>query len=222
MEEGGEGGKRKGGRGTETEGGGGQEREGKNQGGGGVEKSPRTERSDTETEAGGEAGTSQSCYKKVHMTNIYLTVSDEEAIVDFVKDHEELYYKTNKHFKDKARKECLWERFANSRKLSVKVCKTWFKSQRTCYGKLNRDQHAVNRHHITASTSYQPHHSFRALFGQPAGHGPVHTDENNTFCILQAKAGDNMYSLLQRSRVKSGGISRERLSDIYKQSCKAS
>ena len=40
-----------------------------------------------------------------------LTESDEE---------------TNKHFKDKARKEC--PRFANSRKLSVKVCKTWFDS----------------------------------------------------------------------------------------------
>ena len=31
------------------------------------------------------------------MTNIYLTDSDEEAIVDFVKDHEELYDKTNGH-----------------------------------------------------------------------------------------------------------------------------
>ena len=71
-----------------------------------------------------------------HVTNIYLTDSDEEAIVYFVKDHKELYDKTNEHFKDKVRKKCLWERFANSRKLSVKVWKTWFGSQRTCYGKL--------------------------------------------------------------------------------------
>ena len=56
--------------------------------------------------------------------------SDEETIVNFVKDHEALYNKTNEHFKDKARKECLWERLANSRKLSVKVCNTWFKLQR--------------------------------------------------------------------------------------------
>ena len=40
------------------------------------------------------------------MTNIYLMDLDKEAIVDFVKDHEELYDKTNEHFKDKARKEC--------------------------------------------------------------------------------------------------------------------
>ena len=54
------------------------------------------------------------------MTNVYLM--HEEAIVDFVKDLEELYDRTNEHFKNKARKECLWEQLANSHKLSVKGC----------------------------------------------------------------------------------------------------
>ena len=31
------------------------------------------------------------------MTNIHLMDSDEEAIVDFLKDHEELYDKTSEH-----------------------------------------------------------------------------------------------------------------------------
>ena len=35
------------------------------------------------------------------MTNLYLTDSDEEATVDFVKGQEELYDKTSEHFKDK-------------------------------------------------------------------------------------------------------------------------
>ena len=43
------------------------------------------------------------------MTNIYVTDSDEEAIVGFVKDHEELYNKSDEYFKDKARKGCLWK-----------------------------------------------------------------------------------------------------------------
>ena len=47
------------------------------------------------------------------MTNIYLIDQAEEAVVGSV-DHEELYNKNNEHFKDKARKECLWERFSNS------------------------------------------------------------------------------------------------------------
>ena len=46
----------------------------------------------------------------------YLTDSDKDGIVDFVKDHEELYDKTHEKFKDKARKDCLWERFVISRK----------------------------------------------------------------------------------------------------------
>ena len=49
--------------------------------------------------------------------------------MDFVMDREELYDKTNGHFKDKARKKYLWERFTSSRNPSVKVCKTWCESQ---------------------------------------------------------------------------------------------
>ena len=59
-----------------------------------AKKCARTDRSHTEmdTEVGGEVGRSQahSRHKKRHMTNIYLTDLDEEAIVDFVKDHKEL------------------------------------------------------------------------------------------------------------------------------------
>ena len=42
---------------------------------------------------------------------------------------------------NKARKEYLWERFASSCKLSVKVYKFLFKSQRTCYGKLTQSKY---------------------------------------------------------------------------------
>ena len=67
---------------------------------------------------------SQSRPKNGHMTNIYLTDSDREAIVDFDNDHEALYDNTSENFKDTDRKECLWERFASRCNLSVKVCKT--------------------------------------------------------------------------------------------------
>ena len=84
-----------------------------------AEKCARTERSDTEmdTEGEEEAGTSQlhSRQKKGHMTNIYPTDSDEEAIVDFLKDHEELYDKINDHFKDNSN-ECLCARLYEARR----------------------------------------------------------------------------------------------------------
>ena len=50
-------------------------------------------------EGGQEVGTTQFQSKKGHMLNIYLTDADQEAIVDFVEDHQELYNKTSEHFR---------------------------------------------------------------------------------------------------------------------------
>ena len=74
----------------------------------------------------------QSRQKKGQMKSIFLSDSDEKAIVEFVKQHEELYDKTHAKFKHKQRKECLWERLAATRNLSVSTIKT----QHTRYGKL--------------------------------------------------------------------------------------
>ena len=54
--------------------------------------------------------------------------------MEFVKQNEELY-KTQTNFKDKQRKEGLWERLAASKKLSVNTVK-WFFAQCTRYGKF--------------------------------------------------------------------------------------
>ena len=48
------------------------------------------------------------------MKSIFLSDSDEEAIVEFVKQHEELYDKTNDSFKDKQKKEGFWEQLAET------------------------------------------------------------------------------------------------------------
>ena len=50
----------------------------------------------------------QSRQKKGQMKSIFLSDSDEEAIMEFVKQHEEIYDKTNDSFKDKQKKEGLW------------------------------------------------------------------------------------------------------------------
>ena len=78
----------------------------------------------------------QSWQKKGQMKSILLIDSDKEAIVDFIKQHEELYGKTHAKFKGKQRKEGLWETVAASRNLSVNTVKKWFETQRTRYGKL--------------------------------------------------------------------------------------
>ena len=47
---------------------------------------------------------SQSRQKKNQMKSIFLSDSDKEAIVEFVKQFEELYDKTNDSFKDNQKK----------------------------------------------------------------------------------------------------------------------
>ena len=55
-----------------------------------------------------------------------------------VKQHEELYDKTNDSFKDKQKKERPLEQLAASSNLPVKTVKKWFDTQRTRYGKLSQ------------------------------------------------------------------------------------
>ena len=74
-------------------------------------------RTDTDT----NVESTQSRQKNGQMKSIFLSDSDKEAIVEFVKQHEELYDKTNDSFKDKQKKERLWESLAATRKLPVKT-----------------------------------------------------------------------------------------------------
>ena len=75
------------------------------------ERGEKRVRTDTDT----DVESTQSRQKKGQMKSIFLSDSDEEAIVEFVKQHEELYDKTNDSFKDKQKKERLWEQLAVSR-----------------------------------------------------------------------------------------------------------
>ena len=72
------------------------------------------------------------------MKSIFLSDSDEEAIVEFVKQHKELFDKTRQKSKNKQRKEGLWERLVASRNLTVNTFKKWFETQHTRYGKLTQ------------------------------------------------------------------------------------
>ena len=60
-------------------------------------------RTDTNT----YAESTQSRQKKGQMKTILLSDSDEEAIIEFVKQYEQLYDKTNESFNDKQKKERL-------------------------------------------------------------------------------------------------------------------
>ena len=68
------------------------------------------------------------------------TDSQENAIVEFVKEHPELYDKEHGGFHDRHRKEALWAEISAELKLQPFDVRRWFESQRTHYGKLSKLQ----------------------------------------------------------------------------------
>ena len=68
------------------------------------------------------------------------TDSQEVSIVEFVKQHPELYDKEHPRFHDRTRRETLWSEIAAELKLQPLDVRRWFESQRTRYGKLSKLQ----------------------------------------------------------------------------------
>ena len=102
------------------------------------EESPDRGQKRVQTDTDTDVELIQSRQKKGQMKSIFLSDSDEKAIVEFIKQHEELYDKTNDSFKDKQKKERLWWQLAATRNLPVKNVKTLFDTQHTRYGKLTQ------------------------------------------------------------------------------------
>ena len=70
-----------------------------------------------------------------------------------MKQHEELYNKTHTKFKDKQKKEGLWERITASRNSSVNTVKKLFETQCTRNGRLT---HTKSRQAAEKSTKNKP------------------------------------------------------------------
>ena len=68
------------------------------------------------------------------------TDSQEQAIVEFVKEHPELCDKEHGRFHDRQRKEALWADISAELKLQPFDVRRWFESQRTRYGQLSKQQ----------------------------------------------------------------------------------
>ena len=68
------------------------------------------------------------------------TDSQEISIVEFVKQHPELYDKEHPRFHDRTRREALWAEISAELKLQPFDVRRWFESQRTHYGKLSKLQ----------------------------------------------------------------------------------
>ena len=80
------------------------------------------------------------CHSSAKRARVCATDSQEISIVEFVKQHPELYDKELPHFHDRTRREALWAEISADLKLQPFDVRRWFESQRTRYGKLSKLQ----------------------------------------------------------------------------------
>ena len=77
-----------------------------------------------------------------------------KKIVEFVKEHPELYDKEHGRFHDRHRKEALWTEISGELKLQPFDVRRWFESQRTRYGKLSKLQSGQAPREMTKRQSW--------------------------------------------------------------------
>ena len=94
-----------------------------------------TEESCEEDERCEEDSECHSAAKRARVCATF-TDSQEIAIVEFVKEHPEMYDKEHGHFHNRHRKEALCAEISAELKLQPFDVRRWFESQRTRYGKL--------------------------------------------------------------------------------------
>ena len=82
------------------------------------------------------------CHSSAKRARVCATFTDSQeiSIVEFVKQHPELYYKEHPRFHDRTRREALWPEIFAELKLQPFDVRRWFESQRTRYGKLSKLQ----------------------------------------------------------------------------------
>ena len=82
------------------------------------------------------------CHSAAKTARVCATFTDSQeiAIVEFVKEHPEMYDKEHGRFHDRHRKEALWAEISAELKLQPFDVRRWFESQRTRCGKLSKLQ----------------------------------------------------------------------------------
>ena len=112
-----------------------------------------TEEASKEEERCEEDSESHSAAKRARVCATF-TDSQETAIVEFVKEHPELYDKEHARFHDRQKKEALWAEISAELKLQSFDVRRLFESQRTCYGKLSKLQSGQAPREMTKRQSW--------------------------------------------------------------------
>ena len=96
------------------------------------------------------------CHSSAKRASVCATFTDSQgiSIVEFVKQHPELYDKEHPRFHDRNRREALWAEISAELKLQPFDVRRWFESQRTRYGKLSKLQSGQAPREMTKGQSW--------------------------------------------------------------------
>ena len=96
------------------------------------------------------------CHSSAKRARVCATFTDSQeiSIVEFVKQHPELYYKKHPRFHDRNRREAVWAEISAELKLQPFDMRRWFESQRTRYGKLSKLQSGQISREMTKRQSW--------------------------------------------------------------------
>ena len=96
------------------------------------------------------------CHSSAKRVRVCATFTDSQeiSIVEFVKQHPELYDKEHPWFHNRNRREALWAEISAELKLQPFDVRRWFESQRTRYGKLSKLQSGQAPREMTKRQSW--------------------------------------------------------------------
>ena len=96
------------------------------------------------------------CHSSAKRARVCATFTDSQeiSIVEFVKQHPELYDKEHPSFHDRTRREALWAEISAELKLQPFDVRRWFESQRMRYGKLSKLQSGQAPREMTKRQSW--------------------------------------------------------------------
>ena len=117
------------------------------------EPSKVTEEACKEEERCEQDSESHSAAKRARVCATF-TDSQETGIVEFVKEHPELYDKEHACFYDRQKKEAVLAEISAELRLQPFDVRRWFESQRTCYGKLSKLQSGQAPREMTKRQSW--------------------------------------------------------------------
>ena len=91
---------------------------------------------DTHAAGGTQKGKGEKADKRGKKTTVGFSDENQQKLVDFLHDNEILYNKRLKDYKDRSKREAVWDKFCDEHNLDKDACQKWFQSQRTLFGKV--------------------------------------------------------------------------------------